>query len=70
MNSTSYEATVVNGQIRLPENLRLPEHAKVTVIVQSDAQVLPTRIASPKLMHPEQASDFQMVVQESANAGV
>ena len=33
MKVATYEATVENGQIRLSEPVRLPEHAKVFVVV-------------------------------------
>ena len=33
MKSTTYEATVENGQIKLPETVHLPEHTKVLIVV-------------------------------------
>ena len=36
MSVTTYQGTVENGQVRLAENVRLPEHAKVYVIVPDD----------------------------------
>ena len=33
MKTTTYEATVENGQIKLPDTVHLPEHAKVLVVV-------------------------------------
>jgi len=33
MKTTTYEATIENGQIKLPDTVRLPEHAKVLVVV-------------------------------------
>jgi hypothetical protein len=33
MKTTTYEATVENGQIRLPESVHLPEHTKVLIVV-------------------------------------
>ena len=71
MGVTTFEATVENGQIRLPLHIRLPENAKVYVIAPG-VEVTPTAsIASPRLAHPEQAKDFQMeIVEESQDAGV
>jgi hypothetical protein len=33
MKTTTYEATVENGQIKLPESVHLAEHTKVFVVV-------------------------------------
>ena len=33
MKTTTYEATVENGQIKLPETVHLPDHTKVFVVV-------------------------------------
>ncbi len=66
MKPVTYEATVENGQIKLPPTVHLPEHAKVFVVVP-DGEVVPApRISSPRLAHPEQASDFvKEVLKES-----
>ena len=52
-------------------NVRLPENARVYVIAPG-VELRPTvSIASPRLVHPEQAKDFQMeVVEENRDAGV
>ncbi len=65
MKTITYEATVENGQIKLPEPLHLPDHTKVLVVVPGTEPLTP-RISSPRLVHPEQASDFiKEVVKES-----
>jgi hypothetical protein len=66
MKNTTYEGIVENGQIKLPATVHLPEHTKVLVVV-SDGEAIPaSRIYSPRLAHPEQASDFiKEVVRES-----
>jgi hypothetical protein len=71
MSVTTIEGIVENGQIRLPSSVRLPERAKVYVIVP-DAEVPSVAyIGSPRLAHPEQASDFEkVVVEESNDAGL
>lgn len=33
MKTTTYEVTVENGQIRLPDTVHLPDHTKVFVVV-------------------------------------
>ena len=63
------EGVVENGQIRLRDNVALPEHAKVYVVIP-DAEPLPlARTYSPRLAHPEQAPDFaKQVIEVSADA--
>lgn len=70
MNGTTYEATVVNGEIRLPAGVQLPENAKVLVVIPNETQMLQGRLRSPRLAHPEQASEFFMEVREIADAGL
>lgn len=52
------EGIVENGQIRLCEPIILPEHARVYVVVPDVASVPHAHIASPRMVHPEQAADF------------
>jgi hypothetical protein len=33
MRNTSFEATVENGQIKIPDTVNLPEHTRVLVVV-------------------------------------
>jgi hypothetical protein len=69
MSILTLEGIVDHGQIRLPPHVRLPEKARVYVLVP-DVQVEATaRIASPRLLHPEQAADFIMEVSND-DAGV
>lgn len=65
MGVTTFECVVENGQIRLPIDVHLPEHARVYVVVPG-IEVTPTvHQRSPHLARPEQAEDFKMeVVQE------
>ena len=65
------EGIVENGKIRLEENVRLPENAKVYVIVADSAQTLSHKIASPRLANPEQAADFRkQIVEIPSHAGL
>ena len=69
MGVTTFEAIVENGQIRLPIDVRLPEMAKVYVVVPGVEMAPVARIGSPRLVHREQAEDFKMeVVEESQDA--
>lgn len=64
MKITTLEGIVENGQIRLPGDVRLPEKAKVYVVVPEMEERRIAYIASPRLAHPEQAKDFEMQVFE------
>ncbi len=70
MRVATYEAVVENGQIRLPLDLRLPENTRVYVVVPSMEAIPAAYIASPRLIHPEQAKDFVLSVQEDCDARV
>ena len=69
MSITTIEGVVENGQIRLPASVRLPERAKVYVIVPDREVPTKAYVASPHLVHPEQAADFEKdVAEESPDA--
>jgi hypothetical protein len=71
MKVTTFEGVVEHSQIRLPAGVRLPEKAKVYIVVP-DVEVQPVAyIASPHLAHPEQLADFKKeVVEEGQDAGL
>jgi len=52
------EGVVENGQIRLRDNVTLPEHTKVYVVIPDVATAPQAQVYSPRLVHPEQAADF------------
>ena len=58
MKIATYEAMVENGQIKLSEPVRLPESAKVYVVVPGVEEGPRIHVASPRLARPEQAADF------------
>lgn len=77
MKVMTYEGVVENGCVQLSGGVVLPDKAKVYVVVPEDVleiQVQPTsHIASPRLVHPEQARDFVKeveVLQEKTDAGL
>jgi hypothetical protein len=71
MKVTAYEATVENGQIRLCEPVRLPEYARVYVVVPEVGEKPRVHIPSPRLAQPERAADFIMdVAEEPRDAGL
>ncbi|MEO8495093.1 MAG: hypothetical protein ABI614_08485 [Planctomycetota bacterium] len=57
MSPITYEATVKNGCIQLPENVLLPENTKVYVLVPESDE--PPTVRSPRLADTEKATDFQ-----------
>lgn len=71
MNISTIEGIVQNGQIRLLGDVTLPENAKVYVVIPNLEAAPAARIFSPRLVHPEQASDFaKQVIEVSTDAGV
>ncbi len=71
MKVTTYEATVENGQIKFFEAVRLPEHARVYIVVPGVEEVSRFHVGSPRLAQPERAADFTMeVAEEPRDAGL
>ncbi|HEX3556404.1 MAG TPA: hypothetical protein VIA62_24555 [Thermoanaerobaculia bacterium] len=71
MKVATFEGFVENGQIRLPVSIRLPEKAKVYVVVPDLEVPSIPYIGSPRLVHPAQAADFKKeVVEDGQNAGL
>ena len=63
------EGVVENGQIRLRDNVVLPEHTKVYVVIPEMETAPLAHVYSPRLVHPEQAPDFaKQVIEVSADA--
>jgi hypothetical protein len=62
MNVATFEGVVENGQVVLPPDVSLTEKAKVYVLVP-DVEFKPVfHIRSPRLVHREQAVDFEKTV--------
>jgi hypothetical protein len=71
MTNSTIEGIVENGQIRLLENVRLPDYTRVYVVIAENKAPHPTHVYSPRLAHPEQAGDFvKQVTEVSADARV
>lgn len=62
MKGTTYEATIENGHVILPKGVRLPERARVYVVVPDAGEIGNFRIMSPRLADSQRASDFAMEV--------
>ncbi len=69
MKVATYEAVVENGQIKFSEPVRLPERAKVYVVVTGVEEVPCFHVVSPRLAQPGRADDFaKEVMEESEDA--
>jgi len=62
--AVTYEGHVENGQIKLDENVKLPEKAKVYVVIPEASGTRTLRIMSPRFANPADAADFKKVVVE------
>ncbi len=69
MSILTLECVVDQGQIRLPANVRLPEHTRVYVLVPDVQIEAVARVASPRLAHRADVADFAMEV-GAADAGL
>lgn len=59
------EGIVENGQIKLDPDVRLPDGAKVYIVIpDSELETNVFHLRSPRLARPEQAADFEMEVVE------
>lgn len=70
MKVVTYEAVVDRGEVKLPETVKLPEHAKVYVVVPGVEELPSFTIHTPHLLRPEQAADFAMEIVEGEDAAV
>jgi hypothetical protein len=71
MKVTTYEATVHDGRIVLPEDADVPDNTRVYVVVPTATDVERVRILSPRLVNRDDAVDFTMkVVSEDDDARV
>jgi hypothetical protein len=70
MKVLTYEAIVDHGEVKLPDTVRLPEHAKVYVVVPGVEDQPLSRIQTPRLLRAEQASDFAMEILEGEDAAL
>ena len=63
------EGIVENGQIRLRDNVTLPEHTRVYVIIPAVAPAPQAHVHSPRLGHPAHAADFaKQIIEVPADA--
>ena len=67
MAISTFEGVVKDGQIRLRDKVQLPENTEVYVVIPDFESSPRARVSSPRLVHPEQASDFVKQVVEAAD---
>ncbi len=66
MTIATFEGIVEHGQIHLKTSVRLPERLKVFVVVPNYTAQQTVHVATPRLVHPEQAQDFVMEISEES----
>ena len=62
MGIVTFEGIVEQGQIRLKNNVQLPENTRVFVVVPDGQVEDVAHIFTPRLAHREDATDFEMEV--------
>lgn len=60
MSVTTFEGVVKDGRVVIPDDFKLPESARVYVVVPDTDS--PKRIMSPRLVDPTQLSDLRREV--------
>jgi hypothetical protein len=67
----TYEGIVENGHVTLPPNVDIPEKTRVYVLVPDLETRKTFNIPGARLVHPEQAKDFEMqVIEDTTDGGV
>lgn len=67
MKGTTYEATVQDGRVVLPEDAHIPDNTRIYVVVPADADSSRVRMMSPRLVHPNEAENFTMQVEHEGD---
>jgi hypothetical protein len=71
MAISTFEGVVRDGQIRLRDNVQLPEDTAAYVVIPDFAPLPQACVPSPRLIRREQAADFlKRVVKATDDAGV
>lgn len=66
MGVLTVEGVVENGRIRLRDDVMLPEHIRVYVVIPDIEMAVQARIRSPRLVHRAQTADFAKHIVEGA----
>lgn len=68
MAMLTVEGVFENGRIRLSDNVAVPDHTKVYVVIPA-VEAKPAYSGSPRLVRTEQASDFaKQIIEVPADA--
>ncbi|MFY9553537.1 MAG: hypothetical protein WAV47_02335 [Blastocatellia bacterium] len=67
MKGTTYEATVQDGRVVLPEEAHIPDNTRVYVVVPEADDAHRVRMMTPRLVHLDEAVDFTMQVELEAD---
>jgi len=69
MPISTFEGVVENGQIRLRDDVTLPEQTRVYVVIPDFEPAPRAHVHSPRLVHREQAAEFaKQIVEVDADA--
>ena len=63
MKGTTYEATVQDGRVVLPEGAHIRDNTRVYVVVPEADDAHRVRLMTPRLVHRDEAADFTMQVE-------
>ena len=67
MKGTTYEATVQDGRIVLPEHAHIPDNTRIYVVVPTSNDAKRVRMMSPRLVHRDEVGDFTMQVEREGD---
>ena len=67
MRGTTYEATVQDGRVVLPEHAHIPDNTRVYVVVPASSDSRRARVTSPRLVHRDEVGDFTMQVEHEGD---
>ncbi len=67
MKGTTYEATVRDGCVVLPEDAHIPDNTRVYVVVPASNVAERVRMMSPRLVHRDDVRDFTMQVEREGD---
>lgn len=67
MKVTTYEGTVRQGCVVLPDDAMIPDNSRVYVIVPASSDEARVRILSPRLVHRDEVVDFTMQVEREGD---
>jgi hypothetical protein len=67
MKVTTYEGTVQDGCVMLPDDARIPDKTRVYVVIPATNDSESVRIMSPRLVHRDEVVDFMMQVEREGD---